>query len=76
MTNNANHTIAPAVTDRSTGAQYERLMRTLKDVRGTGSRVAAKMVDNFLRIVETDVDGEKLAVDVRPDGSVTDPFHV
>ncbi len=76
MTKNANHTIAQAVTDRSTGAQYERLMRTLKDVRGTGGRIAAKMVGEFLRITEMDTDGEKLSIDVYPDGAVTDPFHV
>lgn len=75
MTKNANHTIAPTVTDAATSEQYGRMLATLKDVRGTGTRVAVKMVNQFMRITETDPsDGSKLSIDVYPNGTVTDPF--
>jgi hypothetical protein len=76
MTNNGSHTITTSVTDTATAEQYDRLLRTLKDVRGTGTRLAVKMIDQFMRIVETDTDGTKLGIDVYPNGNVTDPFTV
>lgn len=75
MTNKANHTITVAVSNQSTGAQYAYLLRTLRDVRSTGSRLSVKMIGQLMRIVETDTDGDKMAVDVYPGGSVTDPFR-
>jgi len=76
MTNNGSHTITTTVTDNATPEQCTHLLRTIKDVRGTGTRLAVKMIDQFMRITETDTDGEKLAIDVYPNGTVTDPFHV
>ena len=76
MTNNGSHTITTSVTDTATPEQYTHLLRTLKDVRGTGTRLAVKMIDQFMRIVETDTDGTKLGIDVYPNGNVTDPFTV
>jgi hypothetical protein len=76
MTNNGSHTITTTVTDTATAEQYDRLLRTMKDARGTGTRLAVKMIDQFMRIVETDTDGTKLGIDVYPNGDVTDPFTV